>query len=277
MERHGMFADETYRRCPLIIKMYFLSRKMLHRFFQKLYGIATMCFTGFWLGLLNSHYLCLIDEVYYNNSSMYYKDDYNKKGLWNWEKVIIDKYFYDCKDLMILGAGGGREYLELYKMGYHLDGFECNPKLVEYANSFLEKEGIMSKIQISSRDNYQYRTKRYDGIIIGWGTYMLIQGHEHRVALLKTMRNHLLKNSPILLSFFCRSDAERRFKVAVKIGNTIRWILRRDFLDTGDYLYPNYVHFFSKEEIASEMRTAGFELTSYSTDPYGHAVGLARQ
>jgi Tellurite resistance protein TehB len=271
-----MLASDTYRSCRLIIKIYFLSFKILHKIFEKLYSVIFACFTGFWLGLLKREDFHLIDELYFNNSKMYYKEGYNKRGLWNWEKEVINKYFYLCKKLLLIGVGGGREYLALHNMGYDIDGFECNPKLVEYANALLEKEGIFPNIQISSRDACQYGMKVYDGIIIGWGAYLLIQEKERRIALLRNLRNQLKENSPVLLSFFCRSDAEHRFKVVSTIGNTIRRLFRRNFLEVGDYLNPNYVHYFTREEIASEMQEAEFQLVLYATDSYGHAVGIAR-
>ena len=270
-----MLAYDTYRSCRPTIKIYLLSFKILHRVFEKLYSIIFSCFTGLWLGLLKREDFYLVDEIYYNNSKMYYKEEYNRRGLWNWEKEVIDKYFYECGKLLLVGAGGGREFLALHKMGYDIDGFECNPKLVEYANMLLGKEGIVPNVQISPRDVCQYGMKVYDGIILGWGMYMLIQEKEQRIALLRNLRNQLKEDSPALLSFFCRSDAERRFKVVSRVGNTIRWLLRRNFLVVGDYLAPNYVHYFTREEIASEMQAAGFQLVLYSTNGYGHAVGVA--
>jgi len=194
-------------------------------------GNNSVSFTGFWLGLLKREYLHLIDEIYYDTSKMYYKEEYNKQGLWNWEKRMIDKYFYACNKLLIIGVGGGREVLALHKSGYDVDGFECNPKMVEYANTLLEAEGITQKVQVCSRDIRQYGMKVYDGIIVGWGAYMSFLGKEERINLLRNLRNQVKENSPILLSFFCRTDAAWRFKAVSKIGNAIRWILRRNYLE----------------------------------------------
>ena len=258
-----------------IIKVYFLSFRILRKIFEKLWSITFACFTGFWLGLLKTEDFHRIDEIYFNDSTMYYKEKYNKHGLWDWEEEIIDEYFCECKKLLLLGVGGGREFLALHKMGYDIDGFECNSKLVEYANTLLAKQGIVPNVQLSPRDRWQYGTKLYDGIIVGWGVYLLIQEKARRIALLRNLRNQLKETSPILLSFFCRSDTERRFKMVAKVANTIRCLLRRNFVEVGDYLNPNYVHFFTREEIAFEMQAAGFQLAVYSSQSYGHAVGIA--
>jgi hypothetical protein len=50
-------------------------------------------------------------------------------------------------------------------------------------------------------------------------------------------------------------------------------MLRRDGVEVGDSLVPNYVHYFTKAQLESEMTAAGFELVSFERVPYGHAVG----
>jgi hypothetical protein len=47
-------------------------------------------------------------------------------------------------------------------------------------------------------------------------------------------------------------------------------------VEIGDDLAPNYVHYFTRSEIASELSEAGFALQCYSPEPYGHAVGVAQ-
>ena len=38
---------------------------------------------------------------------------------------------------MVVGGGGGREVLALRRLGYEVDGFECDPGLVACANELL--------------------------------------------------------------------------------------------------------------------------------------------
>ncbi|NJO96415.1 MAG: hypothetical protein HC764_10650 [Pleurocapsa sp. CRU_1_2] len=49
-----------------------------------------------------------------------------------------------------------------------------------------------------------------------------------------------------------------------------------ELIEPGDTLVPDYVHYFTKDEIEREFKEAGFELIMYSNDEYGHAVGLAK-
>jgi hypothetical protein len=101
---------------------------------------------------------------------------------------------------------------------------------------------------------------------------MLIQDKERGIPLLRNLQQQLKEHSPILLSF-----AGPRLSVVPKWfreSDTIRFLLKRHVLETGGYLNVNYVHYFTRGEIASEMRQAGFQLVLYSTDSYGHATGI---
>ncbi|MDJ0616025.1 MAG: hypothetical protein QNJ63_04605 [Calothrix sp. MO_192.B10] len=256
---------------PLELKFYIYSRKLL----RKIVLLINACFIGFWLGILRRDSLHSIDQLYYDNTQQYRNEEYNRGGLWHWETKILNKYFQQCNSLLVAGVGGGREVLALRILGYEVDGFECNPQLVDFANKLLEKEGLPANVQLVPRDECPDNHKQYDGIIVGWGAYMLIQGRENRINFLKKLHSQAKDNSPILISFFDNSDSQGYFQVVVKIGNVIRRILRRDFLEFGDDLVPNYVHHFTKEEIATELKAGGFELEMYSTNEYGHAVGIA--
>lgn len=256
---------------PLNLKIYFFTRKKL----DKLFVLLNACLSGFWLGILNQKTMYLIDEYYYDNQKMYRWEEYNKAGFWEWEKKVIDEYFHECTSLLLLGAGGGREVLALSKLGYEVDGCECNPQLVKFANELIEKEELDSRVKLVERDASLDNGKLYDGIIIGWGAYMLIQGREKRIALLKNLRNQMNENSPVLLSFFSQSGNRLYFKVVHKISNTLRFITRKKSLEFGDDLVPNFVHYFTEEQIAEELKEAGFNLKMYCTEEYGHAVGIA--
>jgi hypothetical protein len=55
----------------------------------------------------------------------------------------------------------------------------------------------------------------------------------------------------------------------------LRRLRQREKIELGDALEPEYVHYFTQNEIAGELREGGFALQYYGEDPYGHAVGMA--
>ena len=240
------------------------------------------CLNGFWLGALKAETLHAIDKLYYDGQKMYVDHNYNKSGLRNWEKKAVDNYFQDCKSLLVAAVGGGRELLALKSLGFEVNGFECHPGLQAFANELLRLEGHGPLVKLAERDRCPTNGQMYDGLIVGWAAYTLIQGKKKRVEFLKGLRSQARENSPVLVSFFPRSSDHRYFRVVAAVGNTIRRIFRREPLEIGDDLVPTFVHYFTEKEVAAELLEAGYQLKFYSVASheapmkgYGHAVGIA--
>jgi 2-polyprenyl-3-methyl-5-hydroxy-6-metoxy-1,4-benzoquinol methylase len=245
---------------------------------DKLIKLINAFFVGFWLGIFKKDDIYWIDQYYFNISKMgkmYHHDAYNKRGLFQWEREIIEKHFSQNNRLLLIGAGGGREVLALSRMGFSVDGFEYNQRLVEVANQLLQNENLPERVLVAPKDRGPDSAKQYDGIIIGWGTYTHIQNRKQRIALLKQLRCQMKSNAPVLISFLVRPYDNRRLRLICKLGNTLRRIFKQELLEIGDDLIPDFVHFFTQEEVASELEEAGFGMDYYSTKDYGHAVGIA--
>jgi hypothetical protein len=241
---------------------------------------------GLCLGLLQRDFLRQISEVHYQDARKYrakefdYQSfDYNRRGLWGWEQQAISRHFRSCRRLMVVGGGGGREVLALRRLGYEVDGFECDPGLVACANELLAAEGPVGTMRQCAPDECPHTEGPYDGIVIGWGAYLHIPGKRRRIAFLRGLRCLMNNDSPLLVSFCCRSSGERRVKVIASVANLIRWLLHREFVEPGDRLDPHFFHFFTREEIVAELEAAGFHLEEYeeyNEVGYAHAVARSR-
>jgi hypothetical protein len=65
------------------------------------------------------------------------------------------------------------------------------------------------------------------------------------------------------------------FRRVARIGNLLARVLRRERVEVGDMLTPNFEHFFTREEVESEMIEAGFTPVSFEKVSFGHSVGRA--
>ncbi len=253
--------------------VYKQSRNLLRQYYIFLQTV----FEGFWLGVLNRDSLVTIDEKFYHGQNMYSSVEYNKKGLTTWETEMINNYFQHCRDLILIGAGGGREVYALQKLGYRVAAFECNSKLQEFGNKFLADEGLVPSISFGERDICPPPGNgKYDGAILGWGSYMLMQGRALRINYLRSLRDQLTDEAPLLLSFYTRSSDDWKLRNIPRIGNVFRLLLRREYLEIGDRFEPTYVHYFSEAQLAGELDEAGFSLSHYSSKSYGHAVAFIK-
>ena len=223
---------------------------------------------GFWLGILSRGELQTIDRIYYEQTSYYCDESYNKSGFFEWERKAFMKFFQSCQTVVVAAIGGGRETIALNRLGFDVDGFECNRQLFEFAEKLFAQETVEGEFHLVPPDAVWHFGKIYDGAIIGWGGYMLIQGRANRIDFLKKMRSQMLDGAPLLVSFYARWSDGIYFKRIYATANFFRALLSREKLEFGDDLYPlSFAHWFSEAKINAELAEAGFTVIYYSWIP----------
>ncbi|EDN70570.1 hypothetical protein BGP_4012 [Beggiatoa sp. PS] len=252
------------------------------RLYNATKSIADATFTGLWLSLLQRSDLVDISTIYYTSNNEYGDNDYtscdyNRSGLFDWEDHIIREFFpLPPSSLVVVGAGGGREVLALMQKGYSVIGWECVRELVTVARCTLAAEGFPETVYHANPDQCPSCKENFAGGIVGWGTYMLIRGKEHRIGLLMQLAAQMSAGAPLLLSFYLRDETEKRFKFATTIAGFVHFFTGGELPELGDYLATDFVHFFTRNELQLELAIAGFDLIYFSENPYGHAVARLR-
>jgi hypothetical protein len=235
------------------------------------------------LGLMDRRHLHALDHRHYRRvAGSYASTDHNLRGLFGWEQEAVQRWFADCRSVVVVGAGAGREVLALAGTGMDVVGYECNERLMETGQAFLEGQGCTAVLRPLERDAAPPPGRAYDGLIVGWSAYMLMPGRAARVRFLRGMATIGLPDAPILLSFFTRWEGDRRLRMIARLAGGLRRLRRADPVELGDDLDPNYVHRFTEDEIRGELRDAGFELIRFTPQgggPYdsGWAVGRLRR
>jgi hypothetical protein len=252
------------------------------RAWQRAMFVADAAFTGTWLGLLGTRSLHAVDEAMYRRARSYLGDAHNTRGLFDWEERALAAHVPPTGRLAVIGAGGGREVIALARRGYEVRGYECNAALVATAVRLLGAQGVDGRASVTllARDEPPPGTERFDALIVGWSAYMLMIGSVRRVRFLAGLRERAAEGTPLLLSFFTRSDPSRRLRAVARVANLLRRALRRDPVEVGDDLAPNFVHRFTADEVRNEMAQAGFRMVEFHPQgegPYdsGWAVGIA--
>ena len=242
------------------------------RFLKKLTDFLDTLFSGFWLGVMSEKSLDFSDELFYNRTKQYTEEKYNQSGLFEWEKVMIEKHFSKLRNILLIAAGGGRETLALIRMGFEVDSYECNPKLIEFGNLLLNRNNIGNQIKYLPRNSVPGENKKYDGIIVGWGAYSLIQGNKKRFSFLSGLYPFLSKETPLMISFLHVEKKTRKDKMIRNISNIFRFFNHKDKTELGDRLVPDFIHYFDEEEIKNELVQTKFRIIDFSKDEYGCVI-----
>ena len=177
--------------------------------------------------------------------------------------------------ILLPAVGGGRELIALSELGYKVNAFECVPSLVDVAQVFIQDNQLPATIQFAEPNEVPQGLAIHDGIILGWGAYMHMQGRDNRIAFLKKLRPHLEKGSPILISFAARDAHDRFYKIIYQVASLARRLRFSELPELGDTLPNTFDHYSTKDEIRQEMLEGSFEMIYYSTEGYAHAVGIA--
>jgi len=268
------------QKVPSLVQIYFSTRSR----FEGAITVARVCFVGLWLGVLSPERLYSVVEEYYSRSGRerelqgmpdYHSKEYNRSGLWNWQKDLLTRYFGDCRRLLVLGAGGGREVLALLQLGYQVDGFESHRDLVVAANELLREEGFDPAVHRVAPNEGPDSGTTYDGIVVGWDMYMSIPTRRRRIAFLRQLRTQTRVRGPILLDFYPRPSQSRQYDVTATIANTIRRVLRREPAELGDWLAPMYAHHTTQDELTSELAEGGFDIDYCDPTGNAHVVRIA--
>lgn len=240
------------------------------QFFFKMFNFCHAVLTGFWLGVLSEKSLDAADDYYYLKKKKYKDREYNKSGLFSWEKTLIEGHFKNTKKILLIAAGGGREVLALLKMGYDVDAFECNQQLIRSGNALLEEMDLSQRIHYLPRNHVpEGTTTKYDGIIIGWGAYSLIRGSKERKGFLIKLKSFLKQDAPLMVSFLTTKENSKQDKVTAWVGNFFRFFRNAPKIEPGDRLVSNFIHLFTKNEILKEFSNSKLEILDYYDEDYG--------
>ena len=257
------------------MKLYKLFARLSHScfiFLKRLTSFLDAFHSGFWLGVLGKKALDYSDEIHYASSTTYVENEYNEKGLYDRENYIVDKHFGDVKTIMLIAAGGGREVLGLSRMGFRVDGYECNPVLVEYGNKLLQKNKSESRIAHLTRNTVPSEVRQYDAVIIGWGAYSHIKGGSARIQFLKKLSPLMHRGSRLMVSFIWVKERNRRDRMIQRVSGFFGLFCRGERSEQGDKLVPNYMHYFREDEIRSEFTKAGFRVVEYDEVRHGFII-----
>lgn len=250
-----------------------------YRVRRRAFEVLDALLDGLWLGTFSRDQLARIDETHYDalvernaSVSFRYSDErWNTNGLRPWEAAAVEQAFPAGARVVVTGAGGGREVLALLERGYDAVGYEPHSGFVAAGDDLLTRRGHPGRMRAMARDGFP-DAEPFDALLVGWGSYMLTPGRAHRTAFLHGARERMPVGAPALLSFFVRSPDERDYVRLAAVANLLRRLRGLEPAEVGDALRPNYVHHFTREELAAELAGAGFALSSYDERPYGHAV-----
>jgi hypothetical protein len=223
----------------------------------------------------------------YRKQSTYLPGGNNyEKGLFGWEKNVIDGPDFPKSGRLLLGAaGGGRELRELLVRGYDVVAFEPNETLRAGAQEAAREFGGRTVIDANYEDLVRAATTGtgplagvldapFAATILGWGSLTHVLDPKDHLALLEALRV-VAPRAPVLISMFLRNENAARGK-----SDRLREALRSAFARMGGRgaaeglaFEPTggFVYCFTETELHRLAFESGYQ-ARLSSDPFPHAL-----
>jgi len=188
-------------------------------------------------------------------------------GLWESEKMMIEKYFNPESRILDIGCGAGRTTIGLYKLGYHLvEGLDLSEAMITQARR-ISKE-LNYNIAFSLRDAacLDYDDETFGAALFSFNGIMQIPERKNRIKVLKEIKR-ILKPKGYFLFTTHERDSSKEYESFWKEEKR-RWALHlqdKKLHEFGDKVIRMeerdiFLHFPTKEEVISSLEEAGFIL-----------------
>jgi len=230
--------------------------------------------------------------IYFSQRSYSPRSERFREQLFAWERDAVDKHFPEPPARVLVGgAGGGREAFALAEMGYRVVAFEPATELaVQMAEAARERGGEVEVYaggyEALWSEGLAQGTPdgptalppaaelgRFDGILLGWGSFTHVYDQRDRQRLFEVCRDLLEPGGVLLASYFSAPEPQDGEQPSRSLRRAIRNALRRaGGHDTNDRFYSHggFAHYFTTKEIISLSRYSDFEIL----DLHDHASGI---
>jgi len=187
-------------------------------------------------------------------------------GLWESEKMMIEKYFNPESRILDIGCGAGRTTIGFYKLGYHLiEGLDLSEAMIVQARRISKELDYDITFRVGDAACLDYDGETFSAVLFSFNGIMQIPGRENRIRVLKEIRRILKPKGYFLFTTHERDSKE--YKLFWKEEKR-RWALHlqdKRLHEFGDKVIKMeerdiFLHFPTREEVISSLEETEFRL-----------------
>lgn len=129
-------------------------------------------------------------------------------GLWESERILIEKYATKDSKILDLGCGAGRTTINLYKLGYkNITGLDYSEKLIECAKEYCNHNNLNINFMYGDATHLScFKDNDFDFILFSYNGLMSIPQQENRDKVLKEVYRTLKKDGIFIFTAHDRNN-----------------------------------------------------------------------
>ena len=220
-----------------------------------------------------------INQIIYGSRTTYLPGGVAfERGLFEWERMAIaEPPFPQAGRVLLGGAGGGRELVQLCRRGFDVVAFEPSD-LCEGARQAAATFPKSAVVRASYRDLVTAAQEHtgplashvlnvsFDAVLFGRGSFSYVFTESERRELLCATRM-IAPKAPLLLSFLMAQDAENGRLDCLRQGirRSCKLLGAPAVPGPGDAFLSHFVHLVSQDEIKAVAGASGYRILYSST------------
>jgi SAM-dependent methyltransferase len=198
-------------------------------------------------------------------------------GLFEWEKEFYGRFLRPADRVLLVGCGSGRDLVPLLEQGHRVEGLEPVAVCADMARARVARHGLTAAIHTADITT-THPAGLFDVVIFSWCCYSYLPLRVRRLAVLRSVRDHLAPGGRILISYIRAHPAPRR--LPWRLARLASQLSRADWRpEYGDVFVARHdtggIHFehrFQPAEIEAEARGAGLSVAFHDQASDGNIV-----
>ncbi|MBU4509705.1 class I SAM-dependent methyltransferase, partial [bacterium] len=139
--------------------------------------------------------------------------DYTKAvreiGLWESEKIMIEKYFNPESQILDIGCGAGRTTIGLYRLGYHLvEGLDLSEAMIVQARRISKELNYDIIFSVGDAACLDYNDETFSAALFSFNGIMQIPERKNRIKVLKEIKRILKPKGYFLFTTHDRDSSK---------------------------------------------------------------------